>query len=309
MSEKLNKTICELCQINKCTQHHYNMITELIAIGDQFTPYEPFDIIINLNFPCNNVKHNDIVETFSNDKQIYKVGIYDNIYQDIDYVLINLIPKLLEKLNLNKKILFHCWAGASRSASLAISLISKYKKITLLEAYKLAKLKRSRVNQNYHFIEELGKYHNDMTAQDYLFNIFNAIDEGNIKITQELYNRNNTIINMVNQYGSTPLITACDTGQNKIIELLLNLGSTVTQTNNSNPLHVYLTCCDVDEQILDLFIKSGADINWQNEFGCTSLHYAHMNINNKLIKMLLAKGADPNIIDLKGKRPMDYIYN
>ena len=76
-----------------------------------------------------------------------------------------------------------------------------------------------------------------------------------------------------------------------------------------NPLHVYLTCCESDEHILDLFIKSGADINWQNEFGCTPLHYAYMYTNNKLIKILLAKGANPNIIDLKGKRPIDYIYN
>ena len=153
MSEKLNTTMCELCQINNCTQKHYNMITDLIAIGDQFTPYEPFDIIINLNFPYNKVKHNNIEESILNDRHIYKIGIYDNIYQDIDNVLLFLIPKLLEQLNLNKKILFHCWAGASRSASFAISLLSKYNKITLLDSYKLAKLKRSCVNPNYHFIE------------------------------------------------------------------------------------------------------------------------------------------------------------
>ena len=28
-----------------------------------------------------------------------------------------------------------------------------------------------------------------------------------------------------------------------------------------------------------------------------------------IFKILLAKGANPNIIDLKGKRPIDYIYN
>jgi hypothetical protein len=76
--------------------HHYDMITENIAIGDQFTLYEPFDIIINMNYSYNGVKHNHIIKSYSNNKLIYKVGINDSIGEEICKVFVLLIPILIQ---------------------------------------------------------------------------------------------------------------------------------------------------------------------------------------------------------------------
>jgi ankyrin repeat protein len=69
------------------------------------------------------------------------------------------------------------------------------------------------------------------------------------------------------------------------------------------PLHVYTLYNNLNEQILDLFLKNGADINGIDMYGETPLHYAYMQGNKKIIDLLLKKGADMNIKNKQGKIP------
>jgi len=137
-----------------------NMITNNIGIGSHnaSTSYGDFDIVVNLDYPANNVAHMDVQETSIENKFVYKVGIKDNTNENLLEILNILIPKLLSSYSEEKKILFHCNQGVSRSASIAILFISLIKNITLDESFSLIKLVRPIVAPNSGFIKAMYMY-------------------------------------------------------------------------------------------------------------------------------------------------------
>ena len=139
------------------------MITEHVGIGSIDSPYDQFDLVINLSFPENGVKRDEIKHGlenvtssspyvircgFSDDKDGLTTEKLENVLQ-----IISDIEKQKEK-TLN--ILFHCYAGVSRSSTVAISYLSKRDGKTVDETYNLVKQKRPRVDPNPHFRKLIG---------------------------------------------------------------------------------------------------------------------------------------------------------
>jgi len=145
--------ICYDCQI--C---HYNMITDLVAVGDCESSYKDFDIIVNLFGEDNGCNLNDINIKEFNGKKIYNVGLIDKpeYKNNALYLLISIIPKLYHEKD--KKILFHCYAGVSRSATFAIAYLMVVKKLSMNDAYDFVKSKRSIIQPNNGFIKTLIKF-------------------------------------------------------------------------------------------------------------------------------------------------------
>lgn len=138
----------------------YNWIDKNVAIGNHLTPYNEFDVIVNLNFPFNNVEHHSIEINYENGKLVYRIGCYDSEQEEMTDLLSIVIPQLVQMylINNNIKILFHCYAGISRSSTLAIAFLCMAKGYTLRDAYDLVKRKRPLVNPNRGFINSLKKY-------------------------------------------------------------------------------------------------------------------------------------------------------
>jgi protein-tyrosine phosphatase len=138
----------------------YNWIDNNVAIGNFLTPYNEFDIIVNLNYPFNGVKHNSIQINHENGKLVYRIGCYDSEEEEMGDLLAIVIPDLVHQYLLNNKvkILFHCYAGISRSSTLAIAFLCMAKGYTLRDAYDLVKKKRPIVNPNKGFVKALQKY-------------------------------------------------------------------------------------------------------------------------------------------------------
>ena len=151
-----NNATCNLIKIcYDCQIGHYDMITDKIAVGDCDSSYNGFDIIVNLFGEYNGCYLDEIVFVEENNKIIYNVGLIDKSnYKDNALALIKfLIPELVNYKN--KKILFLCYAGVSRSATFAIAYLMKKHKLTKDKAFDLVKSKRSIINPNYGFMKIL----------------------------------------------------------------------------------------------------------------------------------------------------------
>lgn len=144
---------CVLCS-------SYTEITPYVAIGNADSPYDSFDVIVDLNYPQNGVAHHMISSKEENGKIIYKVGIYDSVNEK-EYMEIVLHVLMNEMVHYEKsKILFHCFAGISRSSTIAIAYLAKINHISLHDAFSLISSKRPHVCPNDGFMDILTRFCN-----------------------------------------------------------------------------------------------------------------------------------------------------
>lgn len=140
--------------------NNYDKITDHVAIGDHTSSYEPFDVIVNLNYPYNNVEHHMIKFDNYDDKILIRVGIYDKPDEKMFFLLQSLLPQLLKIYhhNPNTKFLFHCYAGISRSSTTAIAFLSSIHHSDPEKMLDFVKTKRPIINPNKGFENDLFRY-------------------------------------------------------------------------------------------------------------------------------------------------------
>ena len=107
---------------------------------------------------------NDYGPKYENNEFIHKKYLVDDINSQ------NIIQYFGECLNFMKgdeKILVHCMAGASRSATIVIAYLMWTKKMKFDDALKLTISKRSIVYPNLGFIDQLKKFEKLLIDNDY----------------------------------------------------------------------------------------------------------------------------------------------
>ena len=134
------------------TPESFHMITDTVAIGDWTSSYEPFDVIFNFNYPPNGaeylqIHHSHIVHQ-NKEKNIYTIGLLDTLdyTHELVHVFMNLLPFLGGERG--KRILFHCYAGISRSTTAAIIYFMITTKLSLTSIYDMIVAKRSFILPN-----------------------------------------------------------------------------------------------------------------------------------------------------------------
>jgi predicted protein tyrosine phosphatase len=132
------------------------------AVGNANSSYDPFNIIVNLDYPFNGVAHHAVTSEMTSDKKlIFRVGIYDAEDEPMLEVLQTLVPVLqtLVKYHYNApRILFHCRAGVSRSASVALGYYGKQVNYDLTKAYSQMATRRPVIHPNPGFIAALEEF-------------------------------------------------------------------------------------------------------------------------------------------------------
>jgi hypothetical protein len=141
-----------------CNVIHYHMINDMIAVGDCDSDYDDFDIIVNLFMETNECELGEIKETTENNKIIINIGLLDHpgLENTMLDILNHMIPKLITYNN--KKILFHCFAGVSRSATFGIAYLIATQKLSVIDAYNMVKTKRNIIQPNDGFMLALTKF-------------------------------------------------------------------------------------------------------------------------------------------------------
>jgi protein-tyrosine phosphatase len=88
----------------------------------------------------------------------FRVPVKDTWNQDLPSFFPECFKFIGNMIRARKKILIHCTAGISRSATLTIAYIMFSKRVTLNDAYKFVKSKRKAISPNLDFMGELQQY-------------------------------------------------------------------------------------------------------------------------------------------------------
>jgi len=143
--------------------------------------------------------------------------------------------------------------------------------------------------------------------------ILEAVKKGNIAKVKTLLSKNIKLIDERDKNKWTLLHWAAIGGYKEIAELLISKGADVNAQNefDETPLHwaVGRGPKIIDERkkdLVELLISKGADINAKDKFIATPLHYAVRCGNNEIAKLLILKGADVNAKEKNGWTPLHW---
>jgi protein-tyrosine phosphatase len=131
---------------------HYTFVSPTVAIGDIYSSYDDFDVIVNLS---NNAKVDigNILFEKVESRQIVHIGLIDRPNQkELCKDLWNRLRSFLYTQK-DKRILFHCNSGKSRSATFAVLFLSLLLSKNAVEVLDDVKQKRPIVEPNQGFME------------------------------------------------------------------------------------------------------------------------------------------------------------
>ena len=138
------------------------------------------------------------------------------------------------------------------------------------------------------------------TSVDSMTPLHIACSEGYDRVVRLLLEHNNniSIINQPTQTGKVPLSLACRHGHHKVVRLLLDHDtSTINSANNDGVTPLFYACQfnKTNDKIIKMLLDKGADFNQVGIAGWSPLFVACWVENNEAVTELLKRGADPNI--------------
>jgi len=108
------------------------------------------------------------------------------------------------------------------------------------------------------------------------------------------------VINMGGFAEKVKLLRACDLGNVKEAERLINMGVDIEFRDDIGRTPLIFSVRRGHESIVRLFIDNGANINAKDYYGLTALTFACENNHEPIARLLLEKGANIEEEDNKG---------
>ncbi len=128
---------------------------------------------------------------------------------------------------------------------------------------------------------------------------------GNVAKVAAMLEERPELLEQPNPMGKTPLFYAVTYGREDVVQLLLDKGANVNTADQTGmtPLHVAATLDRIEEA--RLLIDYGADLEARDDFGDTPLHSAAIHGKLQFVEFLLDNGADADAENNDGLRTAD----
>ncbi len=110
-------------------------------------------------------------------------------------------------------------------------------------------------------------------------------------------------VNVKDETGKTPLMLAAQKGYARVGNILIAAGADANAADNAGDTPLILACSGQGDGdiMVPILLEAGADVNAVNVNGETALWKAVMQTNDvELVRLLLSKGADPNVCNKEG---------
>lgn len=136
-------------------------------------------------------------------------------------------------------------------------------------------------------------------------NCFDVARKGNLSDIKSLFEKDKTIINAIDDKGSSMLILACYRGNDAVANFLIENNCDLNYVSD-NGTALMAAVVKGNYELVKLLIKNGANLNLTDANGLTALMYAVQFNNIELLKLLLQHNADKNQVDKNGKTAFEY---
>ncbi len=136
--------------------------------------------------------------------------------------------------------------------------------------------------------------------------LFEAASIGDSDTVKTEIAGNEKLINSFSADGFTALGLASFFGNTNIVHFLLANGANpdLASKNDFHVSPIHSACAISNYDIVEILIKSGANVNARQMQGVTPLHSAAHNGQTKIAKLLIESGADINAKTDKGQTPL-----
>ncbi len=156
----------------------------------------------------------------------------------------------------------------------------------------------------YHGQQEIANF---LASKSVALTIFEAAAIGKIANVVRLLARDPQLVSTYSEDGFQPLGLACYFGHFEVAEYLVKAGAPINSTSHNQLKAAPLQSAAAagHEKIVKMLLQNGADPNVREQGGYTPLHAAAQNGNEEMIRTLLYGGADMGLKSNDGKLPLD----
>ena len=137
--------------------------------------------------------------------------------------------------------------------------------------------------------------------------IFEAAATGKINNVIRLLARDPNLVNTFSTDGFQPLGLACFFGHVDVAEYLVKAGANINSKshNGLKAAPLQSAAAGGHRKIVKMLLANGADPNIREQWGHTALHAAAENGDEEMIRILLYGGADLTLKNSQGKTALD----
>ncbi|AFZ81299.1 ankyrin repeat domain-containing protein [Theileria equi strain WA] len=132
-----------------------------------------------------------------------------------------------------------------------------------------------------------------------------SISKGDIATISLLVERFPNILNCEHDIWSKPIIQAAKLGKENILQMLIEKGADVNNHDSYGITALHASSEEGHLACMEILISNKADLNKQDNGGRDPLHLACMENREEAVKLLISKGANPNVREkINGETPL-----